>query len=331
MAKIVSFGELLMRLTTQGTTKLQINDNFCSNFGGSEANVAIALAKLKHDVTFVTRLPNNEIGLCAKEYLYANHLNTEYVVLNEGRMGLYFVEKGRGIRQTKIIYDRQYSSFSLIDKFTINLEELFKDVDYFFVSGITPALSKYLEDLVEEIVMVAKKLNVKVVFDINYRSKLWDCDRAFNTIKRYLPYVDVLSAGLKDCQKILNDEKIVTLENAYYLLLEAYPNIEYVFSTTRNTFSAEHFDIQAHVYHNRKLSSTKFYKVNHVVDRIGAGDAFIAGVIHGLASQLKTKEVIDFGIASTVLKHTVYGDANDFNMEEIQAFIDSDGNANIQR
>ncbi|MDR2465501.1 MAG: sugar kinase [Streptococcaceae bacterium] len=331
MGKVLTFGEVLLRLATQKSEFLEDGRALQMNFGGSEANVAVNLAHLGNTATHITVLPENKIGYAAKDFLNRHYVNTDYLQFEEGRMGAYFVETGVGNRASNVVYDRQYSAFSMTKSLKSELCQNCEETEAIFVSGITSALSDKLQDSVMRLIQMGYKKKKLCVYDINYREKLWETrEQAFEVTKRYLPFIDVLSAGILDLRVLLNDESIDDLEAGYKRLVEEYPNLKAIFSTTRVTHSTEEYEIVGNLFVNGKLYQTSQQPIHHVVDRIGTGDAFAAGVIHGLLKQDEPQHLIDFAIANMILKHSIYGDVNTFSEEEVEKYLNSQAGV-IQR
>ncbi|SJZ59571.1 2-dehydro-3-deoxygluconokinase [Pilibacter termitis] len=322
MANIVSFGEILLRLASENHTRFGNDSKLSANFGGSEMNVGVSLSHFGHNVRVASVLPKNRIGTAVKQFLHSHEVSTEFICESDGRMGIYFVEAGAGNRGGNVIYDRAYSVFSQIKEFPFELAALLKGCDLLFVSGITPALSEELQEMTLSLLQTAKKMGVRVAYDNNYREKLWSTrEAAFEMTRKILPYVDILSAGILDIRAIFQDESIEDLATGYDLLTEKYPNIQAIFSTNRTTHSTEDYELQGNLYVEGKLYQTEVEKIANAIDRIGGGDAYAAGILHGLINGMENQETVSFGVAATVLKHTVYGDVNLFSEEEVLAFM----------
>jgi len=318
MAKIVTFGELLLRLSTDKGQRVKTGNQLMMYFGGSEMNVAVSMANFGHVVQAVTVLPSNLLGDAGKHFLQSYGVYLDYTIVKSGRIGTYYVETGSGNRHSVVVYDRAHSVFAELKDYPYKIDELLKGCDLFFVSGITLALSQDIRNFVLLVVQRAQKLGVRVAFDINYRAKLWpQRAEAFAVVKEFLPYVHMLGAGILDLQALFKDDAMVDLTHGYGALQQAYPNLNVIFSTTRQTFAPEEYELSGNLYMNDTLYMTKKQKLMHVIDRIGGGDAYCAGILHGLLSKMNPQQVVEFALQATSLKHTVAGDVNQFDAEEV--------------
>lgn len=323
MSKIVTLGEIMLRLSTENNNRIIQSKSFKVNYGGGEANVAIALSNFGVNVEYVTKLPENSISESIIRFLKSNGVNTQNIVFGGERVGTYYLEIGNGVRPSKVIYDRKNSSFTTLIFEDLNIENILEDCKILHLSGITPALSKNCKELMEKIIKKAKEKNILISFDFNYRSKLWSLEEASNIIKNYLPYIDICFAGILDCKYILKMESKNGLGEYYKELIERYPNIKYVFSTQREVHSVNENTLQGYIYKNGKLISSKKYRFN-IVDRVGGGDAFAAGALFGIYNKFSEEKTIEFAIASSVYKHTINGDANLATKEEIENFMENE-------
>lgn len=331
LSKVLTLGELLLRYSTIRGEQLIQTTSLNFHYGGSEANVAIGLSSFGHDVTIVSKLPDNAIGQGSIFHLKRYGVNTKQVHFGEGRIGSYFVETGAGPRATSVVYDRKYSIFSLVEGNEWDYDEIFDQVSLFHVSGITPALSPSLAQLTIDFVKAAKSRGVLVSFDSNYRGKLWSLAEAAKTFSEILPYVDYCSMGALDALNILGVEAASSALSeeealAYYYqkMQEKYPNIEVFYSTRREVISSDENYLTGTLWMNQRYYASKRYHIPYIVDRIGGGDAFSAGVLHGLLNGHDAQAIIDFATGNTVLKHTVAGDALSLSEKEVAAFVQSD-------
>ncbi|QUW21561.1 sugar kinase [Sporosarcina sp. Marseille-Q4063] len=330
MKKIITFGEILLRLsTTVGERLLQANQ-LTMNYGGAEANVAISLANFGHDVNMVSKIPDNSLGHAVEKHLKANGVRTDYLLKGGERLGTYYLETGIGERSAQVVYDRKYSSISMLAENEIDFDEIFRDATLFHVTGITPALSPALSEITLLALKKAKELGVTTSFDFNYRSKLWGKEEAAEVFKQLLPYVDICSCGDKDAIHFLGiEEADETLEASeklsyyYAKIQEMYPNITYLSSTFREVLSASENDLQGNFYVDGILYQSKVHHINPIVDRVGGGDAFASGILHGILEGFSPEEVISFATAASALKHTVHGDCNVFSADEVLAFAEN--------
>lgn len=335
MSKIVTFGEIMLRLSSNVGTRLKESTVFQAHYGGGEANVAISLANFGHETAFMSKVPDHALGYAVVEHLHKYHVNTNYLRLGGERLGTYYMETGSGERAASVIYDRAHSSFAQVTKDEWQMDEVFDETTLFHVSGITPALSKELQELTIQLVKEAKKRGVKVSFDINYRSKLWSQAEAGAVIRQILPYVDYCSAGELDARYLLGIEKPnvpVDNELAYYYgkIRELFPNIEVLYSTKRTVVSASENELQGTIDCNGVYKQSQKHHIAPIVDRVGGGDAFASGVLHGLLSGTDLQETVDFATAASALKHTIHGDCNQFSSKEVEAFLQA-GSGKIVR
>ncbi|WP_223592556.1 sugar kinase [Neobacillus bataviensis] len=331
MKKIVTLGEILLRLSTNHGERLFQSDQLSMHYGGAEANVAIALANFGYEAYFVSKVPNNPLGLAAERHLRSFGVHTDYLLKGGERLGTYYLEVGAGARGAQVTYDRKHSSFSQLTVDEVSFTEIFQGADLFHVSGITPALSNSLKEVTLLALMKAKELGVTTSFDFNYRSKLWSQKEAAAAITPLLPYVDICSCGELDALYLLNIQKADTTLNkeqqlTYYYkkIVEMYPNIKYLYSTFRNVLSASYNTLQGNLFLNGTLYQSKYYPIDDIVDRVGGGDAFAAGILYGIIEEMLPQQVISFATAASVLKHTVYGDCNTFSKDEIMAFAENE-------
>jgi len=314
--KIITIGEVMMRFSTPGQERFLQADTYHLTFGGAEANVAISLAQLGMTASHVTAFPDNDFGLAAKAYLRQMGLETDQVYLKEGRMGLYFLENGAMQRSSKIIYDRFDSAFSLFDGEEIDWEQVFEKTDWFHWTGITPAISQKAADLLLKALKVANKKGVTVSGDINYRRNLWQYGKGpLDIMPELIRYTHVIVAGKTDfenCMDIQEDDWITCC----YEAKKYYPQIKYITKTKRESISASHNKLYGVLWNGSKVLNSKVYEVTHIVDRVGGGDAFIAGLVYGLM-HMDNQEALEFATAATVLKHSIPGDANLVKLDEI--------------
>ena len=324
--KVITLGEILLRLSTAEDVRLKSTKEFRVCYGGAEANVGISLSHFGHDVSVATVLPqDNPLNDAVSSILRMNSINTDLVATEYGRLGTYFLEQGNSIRASRVTYDRLYSSISVLDKLCWDLDEIFKGVDLLHISGILPALSKKWKEWIVEVVRKAKEYECRVSFDMNYRSKLWSYEEAYSCFQQILPYVDILSAGILDAVHFLNvvtEDQDVSLVEIYKRVRVKFPNIKVLYSTKRNVISSNHNELQGFfVGEDGVFVESKLYDINPIIDRVGGGDAFAAGILNGVLKSWDSQQIVDFGTASSVLKHTVFGDWNPFNEDEVFEFM----------
>jgi len=325
MSRVLTLGEIMLRLSTSTDTRLSESKQFQVHYGGGEANVAISLATYNHFVSFTSKVPNNLLGLAVKRHLQQYGVSTQLLRFGGTRLGTYYLEDGVGERASSVIYDRAHSSFSEIDSFEWSMDELFENVELFHVSGITPALSNNWATLTQQLMKEAKKRNVKVSFDINYRAKLWSHSKAKDVLSTLLPFVDYCSAGKLDAIHLLGIENQSIGEDnlTYYYqqMSERYPNIQVFYSTLREIKSTSDHTLIGTIWNKGALYNSKKHFISPVIDRVGGGDAFSAGVLHGLLTKQSFDYTVSFATAASALKHTIYGDCNQFSIEEIEEFM----------
>ena len=340
MKKIVTLGEIMLRLSTPGFERFVQSDSFDVVYGGGEANVAVSLANYGHDAYFVSKLPKNEIGQAAVNALRRYGVHTDYIVRGGDRVGIYYLESGASMRPSKVIYDRAHSSIAEADVSDFDFDEIFKDADWFHFSGITPALSEKAAVMTEEALRAAKRHNVTVSVDLNYRKKLWTPERAKEVMSNLMQYVDVCIGNEEDAEKVLGFKPGRTDVTSGDLELAGYKDIfeqmmkkfgfKYVISSLRESYSASDNGWSACAYDGKEFYHSRKYDIR-IVDRVGGGDSFAAGVIHGLLEGKDFKDALEFGVAASALKHTVLGDFNMVTKDEVETLLKGDASGRVQR
>lgn len=331
MAKVLTLGEIMLRLSTV-ESRLAETSEMQAHYGGGEANVAISLANFGHQAYFASKVPDNALGLAVKHHLNRFGVHTDYLLFGGQRLGIYFLEQGFGIKAANVVYDRAYSSFSQMKENEWERLDLFAGIDLFHLSGITPALSPAWVELLIKLMQEAKSRKVKISFDINFRGKLWSQAQASVALKQILPYVDYLSAGKLDAQYLLGIENAqdLSLEQCYQEIKKRYPIIQVIYSTNRTILSAKHNQLQGTIYSQNQYYKSEVIDIPDIIDRVGGGDAYSAGILHGLLSGYSAQEIVNFATAASALKHMVYGDCNQFTLEEVQAYL-KNGSSKINR
>lgn len=329
MGKVVTLGEVMLRLSTESGNRLAQSENLKVNYGGAEANVAISLANYGHEVLFASKVPKTVLGEAVQKHLQRYRVNTEFLITGGTRLGTYYLEAGSGERGSAVIYDRKGSSFAELEELEWNLTDLFNDAELFHISGITPALSEKWQSLALKLIQQAKKAGCKISFDVNYRGKLWSQAAAGKALEQILPEVDYCSAGVLDAIHLLGiTETAAEAENEtafyYQRMKERFPNIQVFYSTKRVVHSASVNDLMGTLWMDDHYYESSVHRIAPIVDRVGAGDAFSGGVLHGLLKKMHPQELIDFATAAAALKHTVFGDCNQFTEEEVQQFLAAD-------
>ena len=343
MAKIVTMGEIMLRLSTPNNEKFIQADEFDINYGGGEANVAVSLANYGHDADFVSALPKNPIGDAAIATLRKYNVGTKHISRSGERVGIYFLETGSAMRASNVVYDRAHSSISTAKVDEFDFDEIFKDADWFHFTGITPAVSDSAAELTEAALKAAKKAGVTVSVDLNFRKKLWSSEKAKKIMTNLMQYVDVCIGNEEDAEKVLGFKPGNTDVTAGELELSGYVDIfnqmcdqfkfKYVVSSLRESFSASNNDWSACIMDGatREFYHSKKYHVTPIVDRVGGGDSFAAGVICGLCDKKDFKSALEFAVAASALKHTILGDFNLVTREDVESLAGGDGSGRVQR
>lgn len=314
--KITTIGEIMMRLTTPGHERFVQADSYQVTFGGAEANVAICLAQFGMATSHVTAFPDNDLGKKATAYLRQMKVNTDFVYNREGRMGLYFLENGSMQRASRIIYDRFDSAFANFDGKDIPWDEVFEGVDWFHWTGITPAISRNAADMLLKALQAADQKGIKISGDINYRRNLWQYGKGpLDIMPELINYCDVIVAGNTDFENCM-DIQVSDWLKACIQAKKDFPKIKYITKTKRESISASHNQLKGILWNGNEVLESKTYDITHMVDRVGGGDAFIAGLIYGLLHH-GYQEALEFATASSVLKHSIPGDANLVTVEEV--------------
>ncbi len=340
--KVLTFGEILLRLAAPGYTRLFQKDNLESTFCGGEANVAVSLALFGINSAYVTKVPDSDIGRAAIHSLDYFKVDTSNVVYGDGRLGLYYLEKGASQRPSKVIYDREYSAISLAEKNDFDWDRIFESTDWFHWTGINPALSDSLVTICDNACRVAKRKGLTISCDLNYRGKLWTSEKAQKIMKPLMKYVDVCICNEEDAEKVLGIKTSGTdVENAE-LNKEGYIQTakkicsdygcKFVATTLRKSYSASYNGWSAMLYidEEKKAFFSQEYDIK-IIDRVGGGDSFAAGIIYALSQKIGCQETIEFATAASCLKHTIEGDFNRTSVEDVQALLKSGGNGRVQR
>lgn len=331
MKKVVTFGEIMLRCSTQPGIMLKQANQLSIHYGGAEANVAMSMASFGYDAYFISKIPNNPFGNAVEKHLKSHGVHTDFLIKGGERLGTYYVETGVGERSSQVVYDRKYSSFSQLQPSEVNLENVLKDTSLLHITGITPALSLHLRKFTIAILKKAKELGVLVSFDFNYRAKLWSQQEAAETFRQLMPYIDICFCGELDAIHFLGlkplDKSIPPKErlNDYYQqIVKKFPNIRYLSSTFRTVVSASNNLLQGNFFYEGKFHQSKVHQLEPIIERIGGGDAFAAGVLFGILEGFSNEQTISFATAASALKHTIYGDHNVFTKEDIWRFIETE-------
>ena len=341
--KIVSFGEIMLRLSTLGFTRFVQAQDLNITYGGGEANVSVSLANYGMESFFVTKLPKHEIGQSALNHLRRFGVNTDYIVRGGERIGIYFLESGASQRSSKVIYDRANSAIAGIKKGEIDWTMVFKNTDWFHWTGITPAISQDVREVLTDACIVAKKMGIMISCDLNFRGKMWTEKEAQSIMVPLMEYVNVCISNEEDAEKSLglkagktNVEKGQIDQDGYFLLAQTLKqkyNFDSVAITLRESFSASRNGWSALLLDNRDCSvpyRSKKYDIE-IVDRVGGGDSFASGLIYGLLNKSNTKEALEFAVAASCLKHSIPGDFNLVSLEEVEKLLKSGGSGRVER
>lgn len=322
--KILTLGEIMLRLSTPTGKRLVNSEQLACHYGGGEANVAISLAQFGHDAYYASLVPSNSLGIAVKQHLQSYGVHTDYLKFGGERLGTYYLETGIANRASQVIYDRAYSSFSQVKSDIWVDDDLFDGVDLFHISGITPALSKEWQILTKHLIHRARSAGCKISLDINYRGKLWTQAAAGKVMRDLITLVDYCSAGPLDAKYLLalvpDQDEDVHLESCYKKMVQAYPNLSMIYATQRRVKSSSENILKGVIYTKDHLTTSHAYSIRPIIDRVGSGDAFSAGVLHGILKQWSPQETIDFATAACVLKHTISGDVNIFTAQEVKDF-----------
>ena len=342
-AKVVTMGEIMLRLSTPGFTRFVQTQNFDVNYGGGEANVAVSLSNYGLDSYFISKLPSNEIGQSAVNSLRKYGVKTDFVVRGGDRVGIYFLETGASQRASKVIYDRANSAVTTLDSSELDWEKVFEGAKWFHWTGITPALGKKAQDCLKAACVAAKKNGTKISADLNYRAKLWTTEEAQAVMVPLMEYVDVCIANEEDAEKSLgfnagttNVESAKLDEKGYFNLAQKLKEkfkFEAVAITLRESFSASRNGWSALLIDDKDCKEpyrSKRYEIK-IVDRVGGGDSFASGLIYGLLSKSSTKEALEFAVAASCLKHTIPGDFNLVSISEVEKLVKGSGSGRVER
>ena len=338
--KVVTFGEIMLRLSPPGQARFVQASSFDVIYGGGEANVAVSLANFGLDAYFVSKVPAHEIGQCAINELLRYGVNTEYVLRGGDRLGIYFCENGASQRPSKVIYDRAGSSISQVELGEFAWERIFEGAAWFHFTGITPALSDKTAVVTLEALQAAKAMNVKVSVDLNYRKKLWTREKANRVMSQLMEYVDVIIANEEDAEKVFGIKAGQSDVTKGELHEEGYKEVarelmrrfgvEKVAITLRESLSASDNNWSGMLYDGREFYQSTKYSI-HIVDRVGGGDSFCGGLIYALLSDMDPASAVEFAAAASCLKQTIPGDFNQVSVEEVKLLMQGDASGRVQR
>ena len=346
MKKVVTFGEIMLRLATPDFLRFSQTTSFDIVYGGGESNVAVSLANYGVPVDFVTRLPNNDIGQCAMMEMRKRGVNVDKIVYGGDRLGIYFLETGAVSRGSKVVYDRAHSAIAEIKPGMIDWQTVFKDVEWFHWTGITPAISQGAADACLEAVKAASELGVTISTDLNYRAKLWKYGGDRETIMTELTsYCDVVLGNEEDAEKhfgIKPEGLDITTQGEHVKaeaflsvckqMMKKFPRAKKVITTLRGSISASHNTWAGVLYDGETMYKSREYQITDIVDRVGGGDSFMGGLIYGLLKYPENDQnALDFAVAASCLKHTIKGDANLSTIAEVEKLMGGDASGRVAR
>lgn len=340
MPKIVTLGEIMLRLSPEGNDRFIQSDHFRIIPGGGEANVAVSLANYGHDAYFVTKLPKHEIGQIAVNALRRYGVDTRYIVRGGDRVGLYYAETGASMRPSKVIYDRAHSAIAEADASEFDFDAIMDGAQWFHWSGITPAISDKAAEITKKACEAAKRHGVTVSVDLNFRKKLWTSEKAISVMRPLMQYVDVCIGNEEDAQLCLGFKPDADVEGGktdaagYHKIFEQMAKefgFKYVVSTLRESYSATHNGWKALIYNGKDFYESRHYDIDPIIDRVGGGDSFAGGLIHGLLTKETQGEALEFAVAASALKHTVNGDFNLVSVSEVESLAAGNANGRVQR
>ncbi len=340
MAKVVCFGEIMLRLAPPGYERFVQAKSFDVVYGGGEANVSVSLANYGMDAAFVTRLPENPIAQAAINELRRYGVDTSMIALGGERVGIYYIEKGASQRASKVVYDRAHSSISTAKVGDFDWNKIFEGAEWFHFTGITPALGDNVAEVTLEACKAAKEKGLTVSCDLNFRKNLWTSAKAGQVMGGLMQYVDVCIANEEDAEKVFGIKAAETDITGGKLSHEGYKTVaeelkkkfgfKKVAITLRGSISASDNNWAAMLYDGTDFFFSKSYPI-HIVDRVGGGDSFGGGLIYALMNGYSSQDVIEFAVAASCLKHSIEGDFNHATLSEVKALMGGDGSGRVQR
>lgn len=344
MKKTVTFGEIMLRLATPGYERFGQSNTLNATFGGGEANVAVSLANYGIPVSFVTRMPKNDIAKACTNELRGLGVDINDIIYGGDRLGIYYLETGAVSRASKVIYDRAYSSISMIETGMIDWKKVFEGAQWFHWTGITPAISQGAADVCLEALKVAKEMGITVSCDLNYRKNLWKYGKkADEVMPELVEYCDVILGNEEDAEKALlikpegvdvaggkvNAEAYLSVSKQ---IMARFPQCKKVITTLRGSINANNNNWAGVLYDGKTLYKSPEYQITHIVDRVGGGDSFMGGLIYGLQTYVgDDQKALNFAVAASCLKHTIYGDYNRVTVEEVEKLMNGDASGRVSR
>ncbi len=346
MKRVVTFGEIMLRLAPPGFLRFSQANSFDVVYGGGESNVAVSLANYGVPVDFVTRLPKNDIGECALMEMRKRGVGTDKIVYGGDRLGIYFLETGAVSRGSKVVYDRAHSAISEIKPGMVDWKEVFKGAEWFHWTGITPAISQGAADACLEAVKVASEMGITISTDLNYRAKLWNYGGDREAIMTELTsYCDIILGNEEDAEKHFDikpeglditlqghDVKAESFLSVCKQMMEKFPRAKKVITTLRGSISASHNTWAGIMYDGKETYTSPQYQITDIVDRVGGGDSFMGGLIYGLLKYPEDDQnALNFAVAASCLKHTIKGDANLATVAEVEKLMSGDASGRVAR
>ncbi len=346
MGKIVTFGEIMLRLATPGYLRFSQTNELSATFGGGEANVAVSLANYGMEAEFVTRLPENDIAAACVKDLHKHGVKTDHIVYGGDRMGIYFLETGAVARASKVVYDRTHSAISEIKPGMIDWEQVLAGADWFHWTGITPAISQGAADVCLEAIQTANRLGIPVSCDLNYRKNLWKYGKkASEVMPDLVAGCDIILGNEEDAEKVFGikpegfdvtatagEVNAAEFESVCTQLMQRFPRARKVIITLRGSINANHNTWGGVLYDGKQLFQSPRYDITHIVDRVGGGDSFMGGLIYGLLTYPQDdQQALNFAVAASCLKHTIYGDYNEVTVKEVENLMKGDGSGRVSR
>ena len=346
MGKIVTFGEIMLRLATPGYLRFSQTNELTATFGGGEANVAVSLANYGLEAEFVTRLPENDIAAACVKDLHKHGVKTDHIVYGGDRLGIYFLETGAVARASKVIYDRAHSAISEIKPGMIDWEQVLTGADWFHWTGITPAISQGAADVCLEAIQTANRLGIPVSCDLNSRKNLWKYGKkASEVMPDLVAGCDIILGNEEDAEKVFGikpegfdvtatagEVNAAEFESVCTQLMQRFPRARKVIITLRGSINANHNTWGGVLYDGKQLFQSPRYNITHIVDRVGGGDSFMGGLIYGLLTYPQDhQQALNFAVAASCLKHTIYGDYNEVTVKEVENLMKGDGSGRVSR
>jgi len=340
MARVITFGEIMLRLAPPGYLRFEQTSSFEVVYGGGEANVAVSLANFGMDAAFVTKVPDNPIGQSAVNEVRRYGVDTQYMIKGGSRLGIYFLEKGASQRPSKVVYDWANSAIAGAKKGDFDWEKIFAGATWFHFTGITPALSDSAAECMLEACQAAKAAGLTVSCDLNFRKNLWTSEKAGKVMEQYMPYVDVAIANEEDAEKVFGIKAPHSDIEGGQLSHEGYKKVaaelkerfgfKAVAITLRGSISASDNNWAAMLYKEGEYHFSRNYPI-HIVDRVGGGDSFAGGLIYAMMNGYSDKDCLEFAVAASCLKHSIEGDHNHVSVSEVKTLMAGDGSGRVQR